>query len=305
MKTSSKGGGLYMSVAKKHKMCVSCEKQKVQTSFFSTNSKMFTDGKVPICKACIKEQVDEKDISSVKRILRQIDKPFISTVWSSATNSEKDTFGSYMKMINSLPQYKTLTYEDSIENKAIDEDSEDIENDEDIKEMTTDGEVIKVTNEIKLKFGLGYKNEEYLKMEKFYMDMMKSHDITSPNHIEMLIEICKVNVEKDRALKDRNIGDYKKLSDASKALIADAGFRPADKVSGNEAVGMRTFSQIFQEIEKDGFIAPAPIEVHEDILDRTIMYLSNYTRRLLNMDVLSTPQDDIDELVHLKGEDDE
>lgn len=291
-------------MSKKYKLCSSCEKQRVMTAFYSTNSKMFMDGKVPVCKKCISEQIDEEDISSVRRILRQIDKPFIYSLWESALRSDKDTFGSYMKMINSLPQYKEMTYDDSTEQSVID-DSNNFSDDEDIDEIDIDDETIKVTNEVKYRFGLGYKNEEYIKMEKFYRDMRDTHTITTPQHIEMLVEICKVNIEKDRALKDRNVGDYKKLSDAFKVLIADAGFRPADKVSGNEAVGIRTFSQIFEEIEKDGFIEPAPIEVHEDVLDRTIMYLSNYTRRLLNMDILHTPQDDIDELVHLKGEDDD
>jgi hypothetical protein len=285
----------------KRKMCVSCETPKVLNSFYSTSSKMFSDGKVPICKPCILEQIDESDLNSVKRILRQIDKPFIHMVWESASRSEKDTFGSYMKMINSLPQYKNMTYDDSIERT----ETNDVEDEDDFTEMSTEDGVITVTSDIKMKFGSGYKNEEYLKMEKFYKDMMASHEIHSPQHKEMLVEICKVNIEKDRALKDRNVGDYKKLSDAFKVLIADAGFRPADRVSGSEATGIRTFSQIFEEIEKDGFIEPVPLDIHEDVLDRTIMYLSNYTRRLLNMDVLTTPQDDIDELVHLKGEDDE
>lgn len=296
-----------MSSNSKQKTCTSCQKPKVMNSFYSTNSKMFPDGKVPFCKNCILDQVDENDISSVKRILRQIDKPFIQMVWASAKNSEKDTFGSYMKMINSLPQYKKMTYEDSVESiipLTKDEDEEEVD-DYDVDEMETEDGVIKVTQDVRLKFGLGYKNDEYIKMEKFYRDMRATNTIIEPNHIEMLIEICKVNVQKDRALRENNVGDYKKLSDASKTLIADAGFRPADKVSGSEAVGIRTFSQIFLEIEKEGFIEPAPIEVHEDILDRTIMYLSNYTRRLLNMDVLTQPQDDIDELVHLKDEYDE
>lgn len=283
-------------------MCTSCETPKVLNSFYSTGSKMFPDGKVPFCKKCIAEQVDENDLNSVKRILRQIDKPFIQMVWESAMKSEKDTFGSYMKMINSLPQYRKMTYDDSVEH--VEKPTVDVDEDE-MDELETEDGLIKVTPEIKMKFGLGYKNDEYIKMEKFYRDMRESHTITSPNHIEMLIEICKVNVQKDRALRENNVGDYKKLSDASKALIADAGFRPADRASGNEAVGIRTFSQIFLEIEKDGFIEPAPLEVHEDIIDRTIMYISNYTRRLLNMDVLAQPQDDIAENVHLKDDDDE
>lgn len=293
-----------MTTRKKVKMCSMCEKQKSLASFYSTNSKMFTDGKVPICKPCIAEQIDENDIDSVKRILRQIDKPFIQALWNSSVESDRDTFGVYMKNINSLPQYKSMTYDNSVE--IVQEDDEE-DDDLDIDELETEDGTIKITKDVKVRFGSGYKNEEYIKMEKFYRDMRATHDITQPQHIEMLVEICKVNIEKDRALKERNAGDYKKLSDASKTLLADAGFRPADKVSGSEATGIRTFSQIFEEIEKDGFIVPAKIEVHQDVLDRTIMYMQNYTRRLLNMDVLVTPLvDEIEQHVrNNKGEEDE
>lgn len=288
--------------AKKSKACLSCGKSKVATAYYSSNSKMFGDGKVPICKVCLAGQVNENDISTVKEVLRQIDKPFIFMVWKSAYDSPKDTFGNYMKIINSLPQYKNMTYDNSIDEiENIDDIDDSFENS--IEDVESDGN-ISVTTEVKLKFGSGYKNEEYIKMEKFYQDMIATHEINSPQHKEMLVEICKVNIQKDRTLREGDINSYKKLSDASKVLIADAGFRPADRVSGSEATGIRTFSQIFEEIEKDGFIVPTPIEIHEDVLDRTIMYMQNYTRRLLNMDVLYKPiEEDMDEYIHLRNQD--
>lgn len=273
---------------KKTKLCVSCQKEKTPNSFYSSTSSLFMDGKVPVCKKCISEQVDENDISTVKRILRQIDKPFIFSLWQTSVNSDKDTFGNYMKNINSLPQYRKMTYEDSVD-EVIKED--DVFSDG-IDESNLDNETILQFNEMKAKFGAGYKKDEYLRMEKFYNDMMSTHDINSPQHKEMLIEICKVNVQKDRALSENNINDYKKLSDAFKTLIADSGFRPADRVTGSEATGIRTFSQIFEEIEKDGFIVPVPIQEHQDIVDRTIMYILNYQLKLLNMDVLASPPSD-------------
>lgn len=293
-----------MTVTKKYKDCVSCGKKKVSTSFYSSNSKMFGDGKVPICKLCLSKQVNEDDISTVKDILRQIDKPFIFMVWKSAYESPKDTFGNYMKIINSLPQYKNMTYDDSVDeitNETVDvDDAFEDSLDDDLGESN-----IKINSDVKLKFGSGYKNEEYVKMEKFYQDMMATHEITAPQHKEMLIEICKVNIQKDRTLREGDYTSYKKLSDASKTLIADAGFRPADRTTGSEATGIRTFSQIFEEIEKDGFITPVPIHVNEDILDRTIMYIQNYTRRLLNMDVLHQPiEEDMDEYIHLRNQGD-
>lgn len=291
---------------KNRKVCTSCGKQKVLTNYYSTNSKMFSDGKVPICKPCIQDQIDENDTGSIKRILRQIDKPFIHNLWQDCLEDERETFGWYMRMINSLPQYKKMTYEDSVNPKENDSErsrskTNDVEDIEEIKD--DDGESIKITENIKAKFGSGYTNREYLQMEKFYQDMMRTHEINSPQHKEILIEMAQLNVEKKRLREEQNYADYKRLSDAYKDMMKDAGFRPADRVSGSEATGLRTFSQMFEEIEKDGFIEPTPIEVHEDVLDRMIIYMGNYTRRLLNMDIMTTPPEDFDEKV--KGENNE
>ena len=63
----------------------------------------------------------------------------------------------------------------------------------------------------------------------------------------------------------------------------------------------RSFSQIFEKIEKEGYIKPAPVDVKQDIVDRTIQYLMNYTLRLLDKQVLPKPPADTPKIV--SGED--
>jgi hypothetical protein len=101
-----------------------------------------------------------------------------------------------------------------------------------------------------------------------------------------------LNILVDRALKDQDWKTFETLNKQLTSVLKDAGFRPIDRVSGSESSGIRSFSQIFEEVEKDGFIVPAPLDVHQDIVDRTIMYLVNYQRKLLNMGALDSPPDD-------------
>jgi hypothetical protein len=279
---------------KEYKNCLSCKRDKITTSFYSSNSPMF-DGRVSICKTCLLNMIDEDDLNSVKNILRQIDKPFISDLWDTCIASNNDTFGTYMKNVNSLQQYRNMTYANSAEAKGRSPKSKDKNTDksiDDIEELETEDGSIKISQEIKAKFGGGYTNLEYLDMEKFYQDMMATHEINSPQHRKLLVNLCKLNVKIDRCLEDEDYGSFEKINKQHEAMLKSAGWRPADRVAGNEAQGIRTFSQIFEEIEKDGFITPAPIEVHQDIVDLTIMYMLNYTRRLVNTEVMHEPPKD-------------
>lgn len=293
------------------KMCISegCKNPKVLTSFYSTNSPMFPDGKVPLCKKCIQEQIEEDDINSVKRILRQIDKPYIHNLWNDCVEDERETFGWYMRMINSLPQYKKMTYEDSVsedeyndsqarKSKGNSKSRSKVNNDvEDIEEIVDeDGETIEISNNIRAKYGSGYTNREYLQMEKFYLDMDRSYDISTPNHKELLIEMAQLNIDKKRLRASGDYGDYKRVADAYKDLMKDAGFRPADRVAGNESSGIRSFSQVYDEIEKEGFIPPYPIQENPDIVDRTILYMENNFRSLMNVDRLTNVPEDAPKL---------
>lgn len=286
------------------KTCLICLREvNTKNNFYTSNSTMFQDGRVPICKKCIKEQIDEDDIDSVKRILRQIDKPFIRDRWENAVRSEKETFGWYMREINSL--LPDSTYDDSVDKLDINIGSNsknvtskqkkvihsDVDMEiEDISELDTEEGSIKLDQSIKHKFGIGYTNREYLDMEKFYRDMMSSHEIVTPQHKKLLVRLCQLNIKIDNNIDDPAV--FEKYMKQYDAILKTAGFRPADRVSGSESTGIRSFSQVYEEIEKDGFIVPTPISERQDIVDRTIQYINNYTLKLLNMESLTEPPED-------------
>lgn len=276
-----------------YKTCIKCMKNRVtKVHFYSSDSSMFSDGRVPICKTCIKSDIDENDINSVKKVLRQIDKPFIYSEWNTAKDSEKETFGSYLRIISSLPQYKGLTYEDSSDSYSA---SSNINyNDYEDNNQIVDEEIpLVISPEVRLKWGAEFSTFEYFKLEKFWDEMTTSNNIETPQHKRQLELYCKINIFIDRAFKDQDFKTFEMLNKQLTNIIKDAGFRPIDKVSGNESAGIRSFSQIFEEVEKEGFITPVPYNgADQDIVDRTIMYLLNYQRRLLNMETLIEPPDD-------------
>ncbi|WP_342421900.1 hypothetical protein [Paenibacillus sp. FSL E2-0178] len=90
------------------KPCTSCGKSKnvnePNSGFYKSNHKLDADGRTSACKLCIKQQIDYGDLQTVKDVLRTMDRPFLSEVWT--LNVEEcnrdgisDYFGKYLKNI--------------------------------------------------------------------------------------------------------------------------------------------------------------------------------------------------------------
>jgi hypothetical protein len=278
------------------KFCNGCKRNRGLIQFYNSNSPLFSDGKVPLCKTCIKEMMPEDDLEKVQSVLRKIDKPFLIDVWNNAKSSTNQTVGDYFRQINSLHQYRNLTYDDSI---FYDKDNSIVEKEiskasESIEEVETEHGKIAVTKELKSKWG-NYPNRDILEMEKLYVEMERANDISTPQHKRQLFFYCKLNVLMDKALEEGDFGGYEKLSRQFDNLTKSSGFRPIDKKDTN--MGIRTFSQIYEEVEKDGYIEPYPITERQDIVDRTIQYILNYQLKLLNAEQLSSPPPDTPKLL--------
>lgn len=296
------------------KTCNGCKRNIGNSQFYSISSPLFADGKMPFCKKCLKDMMPENDLEKVYSILRQIDKPFLIDIWESAKADKNSTVGIYFKNINSLKQFRDLGWKDSIftsaKNRSANESEEvEIHNDVTQKEESNsydlnsiteiedkDVGTIKITKELKSKWGSN-SSSDILEMEKLYLEMMKANDISSPQHKKELQFYCKLSVLADRALDEGDFAGYEKLFRQLDSLKKSAGFRAIDRLSGSEATGIRSFSQVYEEIEKNGFIEPKPIKERQDIVDRTIMYILNYQLKLLNAEQLVAPPSDTPKLL--------
>lgn len=258
------------------------------SSFYSTNSPMSPDGKVPICKNCIKSEIDETNVNSVKNMLRQIDKPFIASEWQKCLNSGKEPFGWYLRQISALPQYKNLTYDDSVDGEV---NTLEYQKSNDIA-ITEDQIYEKPSIEILKKWGTGFSNKEYYDLEKTWSEMIRANDISTPQHYDALELYCSLKVKAKRALEADDVKTFQTLNREFNEVQKNSGFRPIDRKSGSESSGIRNFSTIWEEVETDGFIEPWDIEFSQDIVDRTIQYMLNYQLKIMNMGQLAEPPED-------------
>ncbi|MFQ3543642.1 hypothetical protein Q7A53_06120 [Halobacillus rhizosphaerae] len=271
----------------------SCGKEKSVKFFYKVDSPMFPDGSLNICSVCIREEVDVDDIESVIGFLRQIDKPFREKEWNSAVESGKYPLGEYIRKINSLSQNKDKTFDNSNgmdgNSKTVDLQSAKAPNQlENVK-----GEVIEYSDDLVDKWGVGYKQIEYLKMEKFYQDMRLTHEIYTPVHVNKLMELAYLTIELERLRRERDIANYTKLSKTIDDMEKSAGFRPVDRQSIDDATGIKSFAQVFEEVEKKGFRKPPKVDFDEDVVDSMIVSLLNYYNRLVGKQILSEIPDEV------------
>jgi hypothetical protein len=261
------------------KICLKCLKPKdPERDFYKSYSKWHGDGRLPYCKSCLKENLNENDINSVREIMRVIDRPYFHEAWEKAKESKDDTLGKYLKDI--ALNYKYYNYDQSVfiddnkQNKKI------LNQDENESSNLLDDFV--VTKEIIEKWGSsGYTKEDYMKLEKFYEDMKRSYEVETASHIDYLKKICKVSLKMEKAIDEGNIDHFKKLSDAYDKLMHSAKFTAVQRSAADRTGGLNTFSEFFELIEREGFIPRFHTDEPNDIVDLTINNLKEYTRNLV------------------------
>lgn len=281
---------------KPKRKCNNCKKEKTITNFYQSSSIMF-DGYAPLCKTCIKEMVNYDDINTVYGVLQALDMPFVQYIWDSCEDRKQekelqgkiyDLIGNYIRQINSLPNYKGMGWKNSEFQEDIDKRKQE-KVDKRNKENNINAQV---TREMYDRWGENYTKKQLIDLEKFYNDMKMTHTIVTPQHVKALIMLCKMQLKLDIFLENDDMASFSKLHEQYQKLLTSSGLRPIDKVGGDEATGMRSFSHIFEEVEKNGFIEPRQIEERQDIVDRTIMYILNYTKKIVGQQSLDEPPED-------------
>jgi hypothetical protein len=218
-------------------------------------------------------------------VLQKIDRPFINIVWNTSLKSKNNPIGEYLKNVASLHQYKNLTFKDSEVEKM--KKASGSKHEVMIKEKL--GEDFEITADLILKWGQGYSDFEYMKLEKYYNDMMQSYEIETPQHKTDLEKLAKLNIKMDRLIEEDDFANIQKLGATISKIQQDAGFRAIDRKSGAEATGLFSFSQVWAKIEQEGFVEPKQHDYDKDDIDYMLMYYVQFTQRLAGKEVSVEP----------------
>lgn len=275
---------------KTSKKCSTCKRSKPLSSYFKVSENVSLDGRMQICSECIAEVYDVNKIDDVIALLRQVDRPFIQLVWDEQREKYKSEFsiGKYLRVVSSIKPYRLQTFADS-DHLSSGNDQSIIDANQVDNIVTEDGENIEYSDQMVFEWGAGFTKLEYLRMEKLYRDSLMIYTITTPFDMDQLRSLVKLSILKDQALMKSDDTKFEKYQRASNDIIKNLGIRPVDRKGKDQQAGIKTFSQIFKTVERDGYVAPKAELINkdvEDIYDTMIVSMLNYYNRIVGQDLL-------------------
>ncbi|MET3505597.1 hypothetical protein [Halalkalibacter oceani] len=243
---------------KELKMCLKCldNKRKIE-DFYLSYSEWHGDARTPICKKCLKEKLNENDPSSVRNVLRAIDKPYRPLEWEKACKGKTDTLGTYLKNLGL--NYKEETYDDSIF---------DNENNYESENRLEERKIYS-----KKWLGYYYPSEiEYL--EEYLNGLDRDFKVVTLSHKDYAKKIAKASLHMDKCFQEMQEGvtnadkKYKEAKDIFDTLSKSAKFSESQR--GINEVGLGSFSQIVDMVESNTYVYEHKNDLDKDSYDKLI-----------------------------------
>ena len=149
------------------------------------------------------------------------------------------------------------------------------EPDELIDELTEEDKLY-----LRMKWGKGYRPDEWVKMEQLYEDMMASYDIQGAGHKDTLIMICKTSLKANQLIDIGDIEGFQKVSKVYDQLMKSGKFTAAQN-KGESGEFIDSIGELVAICERDGFIPRYYTDGPQDKVDRTLEDLQGYTKTLV------------------------
>lgn len=256
------------------KRCTNCNRELKMSDFYvASNPITSSDGeRVNICKECIKtgslNMDGTLDIERFKKMLMFIDRPFIPDVLDKtfgeierSQNTAKptnDIIGIYMKNISSLPQYSKMSFLESMryleskpytsptisttEKRALGKEVEEV--------FVSKIDDFELTPEIVDRFGDGYTNSQYYKMQRKYDKLKQNYQLTTNLHEEALATYVRFKVKEEEATAAGDVSSADKWNRAAQDAAEKAKLTPKQLTQADLQGGITAISEISKAVEE-------------------------------------------------------
>lgn len=206
--------------------------------YMASNLDFFANGRISICKDCLKEYVyidGEINLDRFKKILRMIDYPFYNNEFETALTGKNETVGSYFK--NIMLNHKGSTWN----NGDLDSSVSLINN------QLFESSNIEVTPEMVIRWGkLPKEDIEFL--ETNYYQWVTRHKCETKAEETLYAEITQMQLDIRKTRE--NGGDVTKKVEALQKLFQSANIRPLDQNAINSSENNMMIGTIISTIEK-------------------------------------------------------
>ena len=211
------------------KKCLRCGTEKKPEDFYISYSNLYiSDGRQPICKACILELYSEikskyaDDRKAIYLICQKTDTVFKSNYAKAAIEDTGGRFSSpiqsYFAKVNSAKTLKDSMFENSdTEFEIAEVDEEDL----------MDLEYTICKDDID-RWGRGYTGDEYQRLNSLYKDYCEEYGADNLTTRKVYISMCKTEMARDKALEGGDTQAFEKLTTLISKLMADANLKPKE-----------------------------------------------------------------------------
>lgn len=257
-----------------------------EANFYKSKSPMFSDGRVHVCKKCLKNMIDYNDMETIYRAFQILDIPFFYNRWKEceSRSGNRDIFGNYVRMANSeINEFKGARYSDSVfepKESAIDM----LKNNETIKNKKNKYEIEGMTKEQLIdKFGIGYTDEEYYCFEKKWRKLEGNYGQKTALHTEALANYVRFRVKEELATANGDVAEATKWGALAEKAQSSGKLSVSQLSKSDISGGVDLLPQLFEAVENEvGIISILPKlkEQPYDDADLIIWSIEEYLQRL-------------------------
>lgn len=229
------------------KLCEDCNSSKTLGEFYNADKMFFPSGKLHICKECALKAVEENGHEGVLGLLRMLNKPFYQDIYK---NDIKD----YVRMVNSMPQYRNVGFTDSDTLREI--NSVNSLKLGSLKELTE--EELKDSESF---WGKGLSEDQYVWLNNQWIEYNTRYEVDSLTLENLIVEICLTRLDiRERRQKGNDVDkQLKSLND----LLTAANIKPVQE-TGAQSVEQETFGTLIKKWENERPI-PEPSKEWQDV----------------------------------------
>lgn len=271
------------------KKCENCHRElAIKNNFYTTRNKLFPDGRINICKKCINEKIDYDNMNTVYDMLRQMDIPFIQSVWDGADVKKKGTkFGNYIQAI-ALAQYDGLTWNDSDILKSNKNKEKDKKQEVKIMIPKSEKEIKKIQN-IRNRWGDDWTDEELLLLNQTYDELSADKNMKF-NSSKQYLKLATMNyVRAYMASKNGDMNEADKYTKLFNETMKMGEFTPSALAKNSNLEKLGSFSDFNLMVEECidvvdlQRILPNYMQQPRDLPDKVMWYMINYMQDSLGM----------------------
>lgn len=135
-----------------------------------------------------------------------------------------------------------------------------------------------------LKWGKLYSAEDWLYMEKMFVEMMDSFVIQGAARIDTLKMICKTSLKMNAAIDCGDVETYQKYSRVYDSMMKAAKFTEAQNKDGEE----KDFDAVGHIVllceQKTGFIPTTNYDLHFDVFDEVVNDMKKWNKEFISED---------------------